>query len=59
LSILPLKKSGGKSIMGEITVTQKTVSNQETKEIKLFSIILRGKTVDDFMVLRKPEIKGM
>lgn len=45
--------------MGEITVTQKTVSNQETKEIKLFSIILRGKTVDDFMVLRKPEIKGM
>jgi len=58
-SILPLKKSGGKSIMGETTITQKQYLIKKPRKIKLFSIISRGETVDDFMGLRKPEIKGM
>ncbi len=45
--------------MSEITVTQKQYLIKKPRKIKLFSIISRGKTVDDFMGLRKPEIKGM
>ena len=45
--------------MGETTVTQKQCLIKKPRKIKLFSIISRGETEDDFMGLRKPGIKGM
>lgn len=45
--------------MNKITITQKQYLIKKPRKIKLFSIISLDKTVDDFMGLRKPKIKGM